>query len=52
MHSFTIGKNDAGQRLDKFLSKALPAIKRSVPKKLRGTVNAVPSMNGWKKTIC
>ncbi|HIZ56147.1 MAG TPA: RluA family pseudouridine synthase, partial [Firmicutes bacterium] len=30
MHSFTIGKNDAGQRLDKFLSKALPALPKSM----------------------
>ena len=32
MKSFTIEQNDAGQRLDKFLSKAVPALpqKRSV----------------------
>ena len=26
MREFTIGKNDAGQRLDRFLSKAMPLL--------------------------
>ena len=30
MKSFTIGKNDAGQRLDKFISKAMPALPKSL----------------------
>ena len=28
MRELTIGKNDAGQRLDRFLSKALPLLDR------------------------
>ncbi len=30
MKSFTIGKNDAGQRLDKFIQKAMPALPKSL----------------------
>ncbi len=30
MKSFTIGKNDAGQRLDKFISKAMPSLPKSL----------------------
>lgn len=30
MRIFTVGKNDAGQRLDKFLSKALPTLPKSL----------------------
>ena len=30
MRSFTIGKNDAGQRLDKFLEKAVPLLPKSL----------------------
>ncbi len=30
MKSFTIGKNDAGQRLDKFISKTMPALPKSL----------------------
>ena len=30
MKSFTVGKNDAGQRLDKFISKAVPALPQSL----------------------
>lgn len=33
MHILTIGKNDAGQRLDKFLRKALPALPQSMLQK-------------------
>ena len=30
MKSFTIGKNDAGRRLDKFIEKAVPALPKSL----------------------
>ena len=29
MKSFTIGENDAGQRLDKFITKAMPRLPKS-----------------------
>ena len=35
MRELTIGKNDAGQRLDRFLSKALPLLPRHRPAPLR-----------------
>ena len=33
MRSFTIGKNDAGQRLDRFLAKAVPLLPASLAQK-------------------
>ena len=30
MKSFTVGKNDAGKRLDKFIQKAIPALAPSL----------------------
>ncbi|MGN0573115.1 MAG: RluA family pseudouridine synthase, partial [Acutalibacteraceae bacterium] len=30
MKTFTISKNDAGQRLDKFITKAVPALPKSL----------------------
>ena len=30
MKTFTVGKNDANQRLDKFISKAVPALPKSL----------------------
>ena len=33
MKEFTIGKNDAGQRLDKYLTKALPSLRAAIQKR-------------------
>ena len=34
MREFTIGKNDAGQRLDRFLGKTLPLLPRPWPRSI------------------
>ena len=42
MRELTIGKNDAGQRVDRFVSKALPLL----PPALRSALAALPE---WEK---
>ena len=49
MRSFTIGKNDAGQRLDKFITKTLPSLPQSLMYKYLRTKRI--KLNGKKAEI-
>lgn len=49
MKSFTIGKNDAGQRFDKFISKTLPSLPKSLMYKYLRTKHI--KLNGKKADI-
>lgn len=58
MRQITIQQNDAGQRLDKFLAKSMPALPKglcansSAPSISSGTASAAPFPTGWSRGMC
>ena len=57
MREFTIGKNDAGQRLDRFVAKNLPLLPPALLQKYirlsgsRSTARGLSGMSVWRPAI-